>query len=286
MLAKILSNEKLIESKTSNRLGLQVGRALAARLALKIRRAQGLSPPNGVAQWADELKAEGYCVVQNFLSPDVFDTVRAEFAGATSDEQAEGAKLYVDGYNLGMLAVPINSRTRDSYPATSEHLMGDRRWKEIFCAHEGARLEQFENLDRLEARFERIKQHEGQPPPNKDFSTCILHADTFHTVTKAFFYLEATNERNGAFVFAPRSHRLNLRRLRFEYANSVGRFDRSPQPTDAELAEIGVEKRSICCPANTLMIVNPQGFHARGFVDPGFERHAIYWEFRSSPFRP
>ena len=256
MIIDVLSKEKLIESPLANRAGLQVARIVFARIALWMR---GRPLSGGVA------------FLPNFLSPADLELVRNDFAEAI-DSRGVGA---VDGYGLAATKAPILPGS-----ATESVVFGDERWKQIFRKSETCK-----NLSLLEtkARFERITRAESSNP-ERAFSTAIAHADTFHSITKAFLFLEETGPEHGAFKYAMGSNRLTLARLAFEYRNSNGRFEYSPQPTEDELRRMAVDLKAVTCPANTLMIVDVFGFHARGIVQTGFERHAVCWEYRSNPF--
>lgn len=284
-LAGILSNEKLIETRLGNKLGLQVGRVLAARLMLHLRRALRGSCPPDVAPYVAKLKRDGFCLIPDFLPEDVFRAVRQEFEQANNDATWTDATTFVDVRRLAMTAARINTKTAQDCPETMKWVFGDCRWRDIFAAHEGCDRGRLDDLDRLEARFEHIVPTDEAPPEEKDYSTCFVHSDSFFSITKAFYYLRDSDEHSGAFRFAPGSHRLTLARLAFEYANSNGRFERSPRPTDDELAQMGCRMESLDCRANSLMIANPFGFHARGEFDQGTQRNTVYWEFRSLPFR-
>jgi hypothetical protein len=256
MIIDVLTKKKLIESPLANRAGLQVARIVFARLALWMR---GRPLSGGVA------------LLPNFLSPADLELVRKDFAEAI-DSRGVGA---VDGYGLEATKASVLPGS-----ATELAVFGDERWKRIFRKRESCKSL---SLMELEARFERITRAQS-PNPERAFSTAIVHSDTFHSVTKAFLFLEETGLEHGAFKYAMGSNRLSPARLAFEYRNSNGRFEYSPQPTEDELRRMAVDLKAVTCPANTLMIVDAFGFHARGIVQAGFERHAVCWEYRSNPF--
>ena len=256
MIIDVLSKKKLIESPLANRAGLQVARIIFARLALWMR---------------GRPIAGGVVLLHDFLSDANLELVRNEFAEAI-ESRGTGS---VDGYGLEATKAPVLPES-----ATELAVFGDERWKRIFRKSESCKDL---SLLGLEARFERITRAESANP-ERTFSTAIVHSDTFHSITKAFLFLEETGLEHGAFRYAMGSNRLTAARLAFEYRNSNGRFEYSPQPTEDELRRMAADLKPVTCPANTLMIVDVSGFHARGIVEPGFERHALCWEYRSNPF--
>jgi hypothetical protein len=122
-----------------------------------------------------------------------------------------------------------------------------------------------------------------------------LHADTFHPTMKSWLYLDAVTEANGPFAYVPGSNRLTWRRLRWEYRQSIlgadlpDRYARrgSLRLTEHDRLELGLsEPRRFTVPANTLVIANTFGFHARSPAARGGTRRAIFTSSRTNPFNP
>lgn len=97
---------------------------------------------------------------------------------------------------------------------------------------------------------------------------------------KFFFYLKDTSVNDGAFEFAPGTHREG--HYRANYYMSVG-VDRESLPNDIPEDEL-INPLPITGSAGDLIIFDPGGFHRGGVVGPGGERlvmrghsHPVYY---------
>ena len=123
----------------------------------------------------------------------------------------------------------------------------------------------------------------------------FLHADTFHPTVKAWLFLTDVAEDAGPFTYVPGSHRLSAQRLEWERRMSIS-ARHSPNAEDrqgsfridpAELAPLGLpQPRSFAVPANTLIVADTFGFHARGPSERPSLRVEIWAYGRRSPFLP
>lgn len=121
-----------------------------------------------------------------------------------------------------------------------------------------------------------------------------LHADTFHPTVKAWFFLSDVAADAGPFCYVPGSHRLTPQRLAWERAMSLvaaqspgltGRGSFRIRPD--ELAGLGLpEPRLFAVPANTLVVADTFGFHARGPSLQPSTRIEIWGYGRRNPFLP
>ena len=131
----------------------------------------------------------------------------------------------------------------------------------------------------------------GPPDPQTD-----LHTDTFHPTVKAWLFLTDVAADAMPFVYVPGSHRLTPQRLDWERRMSdrgqrrAGRTDphrlvRAIAPET--LAELGLPPpRAIAVPANTLVVADTFGFHARGPSARPTTRVEIWAMGRRNPFLP
>ena len=56
---------------------------------------------------------------------------------------------------------------------------------------------------------------------------------------------------------------------------------------DHEISDMGLVRKSVAVPANTLVIANVGNFHARGNVTKEWTRNSIHGSIRiNEPFRP
>lgn len=126
---------------------------------------------------------------------------------------------------------------------------------------------------------------------------CDLHTDTFHPTVKAWLFLNDVEPDSMPFVYVPGSHRLTPQRLHWEreMALAASRRAQQRQPEtrlvraiapDA-LGELGLPTpRAISAPANTLVVADTFGFHARGPSLAPTTRVEIWAFGRRNPFLP
>jgi hypothetical protein len=132
--------------------------------------------------------------------------------------------------------------------------------------------------------------HDGPPDPQT-----ALHADTFHPTVKAWLFLTDVAADAGPFTYVPGSHRLTPERLAWERRMSLAaRHSADPEIRQGsfrivpgELASLGLpEPRIFAVPANTLIVADTFGFHARGPSAGRSVRVEIWAYGRRSPFVP
>jgi hypothetical protein len=130
----------------------------------------------------------------------------------------------------------------------------------------------------------------GVADPQRD-----LHTDTFHPTVKAWLFLTDVTPDAMPFVYVPGSHRLTPQRLSWERRMSIRASQRAGQPerqlvraiSRDELAELGLpQPQLIAAPANTLVVADTFGFHARGPSAQPTTRVEIWAFGRRNPFLP
>jgi hypothetical protein len=121
----------------------------------------------------------------------------------------------------------------------------------------------------------------------------LLHADTFHPTVKAWLFLTDVAEDAGPFTYVAGSHRLTAarrgweRRMSLKARDSTNAEDRqgSFRIDPSELASLGLPPpRAFAVPANTLVVADTFGFHARGAAARPSLRVEIWAYGRRSPF--
>jgi hypothetical protein len=122
-----------------------------------------------------------------------------------------------------------------------------------------------------------------------------LHADTFHPTAKAWLFLDDVEDDQGPFSYVPGSHRLTPQRLQWEYQKSLGAAHSSEQMHREGSFRIGLDEldglqlpapRRFAVPANTLVVADTSGFHARCQSQRASHRVEIYASLRRNPFLP
>lgn len=122
-----------------------------------------------------------------------------------------------------------------------------------------------------------------------------LHADTFHPTAKMWLFLQDVGPEDGPFQYVPGSHRLTPARLDWEYRTSLTARD-DPRLHHAhgsfrvrpdELAAMGFPPPKIMAvKANTLVIADTFGFHARTPSPKPTLRMEVHAYLRLNPFYP
>ena len=239
---------------------------------------------------------------------------RATLAGLVSDE--DRAAFDRDGFVLRRnLLDPaafeaLKTRLLTHPAATREMTQGDTVTRRI--AIDGALARQLPELDALLAHeawngltryvggFDRapwayVQSILSQVCPGSPDPQTQLHADTFHPTMKAWFFLTDVAEDEGPFCYVPGSHRLTPQRLDWEHGRSLQARDSPDRLTargsfridEAELPALGLPPpRRFAVPANTLVVADTFGFHARGPSRGATVRIELWGYDRRNPFLP
>jgi hypothetical protein len=136
-------------------------------------------------------------------------------------------------------------------------------------------------------------------PDNNDVQK-VLHMDTFFPTVKFWFFPQDVTIKDGPFCYVAGSNILTDRRKRWmrkqwediidgkvDPRRTYGHAEGSLRVFDKELIEMGFDPECRAYPvkANTLVIANTFGFHARGEVSNTVIRQAIHGSIRlSQPF--
>jgi Phytanoyl-CoA dioxygenase (PhyH) len=281
-LAQVFTQEKffarnpIIGNRWLNEHGLHTARVAAAyRLAESRRRRLARLIP---AEDRRQLDRDGFIVKRDFLPPQVFAGLLAQVRAlrAPAREMAEGDTI--------TRHIALDSRVLARVPA-ARHLLEQP---------------QFRNLVRYAGSsaaspmvyIQTILSHviDGPPDPQLD-----LHTDTFHPTVKAWLFLNEVGPDAMPFVYVPGSHRLTPERLDWERRMSIEASCAAQQPqhrlvraiTPAALSELGLPPPcTISAPANTLVVADTFGFHARGASARPTTRVEIWAFGRRNPFVP
>ncbi len=274
--AKSFRDNPIIGSSALNRDGLHVTRIRIAHRMAQWRRkrlARQLDPADLAA-----FQRDGYILKHEFLATDVFAALQASVLAhrAPARETVQGdtitRRIALDPASLAHLP-------------EARKLLRDPRWLGLIRYVASSAVEP---LVYVQTIFSQIR--DAAPDPQTD-----LHADTFHPSVKAWFFLTDVAVDEGPFVYVPGSHRPTARRLVWERTLSIGAASGadvlsargSPRIRADELARLGYgPPRMFAVPANTLIIADTFGFHARGPSVRPNTRIEIWAYGRRNPFLP
>jgi hypothetical protein len=269
----MFTDKKIINSRPLNLMGLQVLRALGARLAHRSRR---IDVVPDVEDEVQQLEREGVVVWPDFLPADDFEELRNECLGLAGPHPASYVRMSGPNRDARVL---VRSLDLDRLPALARFLD---------CTHlrallEGAERRRLGDLVQY-AKIEHLTQGEniGRQDPQTE-----LHSDIYFTSHKAWFYLTNVTAASGPLTFVKGTHLLTPGRLYRVYEHSVTMKpgdDPSRRLKSREIASLP-EASVVICPANTLVVANTCGYHARRQGVPGEERCSIHLEVRAKkPF--
>ena len=278
--AQLLSGTKsfernpLIGSRRLNQWGLHAFRvALAHRLAAARRdRLAGLVS----AADREAFARDGFVLRRDFLPEQAFARLAAEVRAYRG-----GLREIAEGDTI-LRKIALDGRALAAMPAVAAMLRLPE-WRGLIRYVGGRDAEPV-------VWVQSILRHAADGP---DDPQTVLHADTFHPTVKAWLFLTDVAEDAGPFTYVPGSHRLTRERLAWERRMSLeARRSADPETRQgsfriaaAELPALGLGPPcAFGVPANTLVVADTFGFHARG-PSAGPSLRVEIWAYgRRSPF--
>ncbi|WP_025290473.1 phytanoyl-CoA dioxygenase family protein [Sphingomonas sanxanigenens] len=274
--AKSFKDNPLIGSKRLNRAGLHVRRMAFAHRMAGIRRARMAArlTPEQLA----EFDANGFVRIDNALPQPVFDALRE----AVLNHEAPAREM-LQGDTITR-RIAIDSAFLRAVPGVSA-LLDDPRWRGLaryVASHDSEPVHYVQT----------ILTHRADAPADPQTA---FHADTFHPTMKAWFFLTDVAEDEGPLCYVPGSHRLTPERLAWERQRSVLAPDGvdhlsargSMRVSPEDLRAMGLpEPAAFAVRANTVIVADTCGFHARGHSVRPSIRVEIWSYSRRNPFLP
>lgn len=274
--AKSFIDNPLIGSRRLNEAGLHVARVKLAYSLSSSRRkrlAHLIDPADQAA-----FDHDGFIFKTDFLPPEQFAQLRdqvAQFRGPAR-EMIQGDAV--------TRRLALDRRALNAMPAVRA-LLKEPRWRGLIRYVGASDSEPLTYIQTILAHA----VEGGAPDPQLE-----LHADTFHPTVKAWLFLTDVAEEDGPFTYVPGSHRLTPERLAWERKKSLDArsAERLTARGSFRVARDGLEglglpqPRSFPVPANTLIIADTFGFHARGAAARPSARVEIWGYGRRNPFLP
>ncbi|WGL16405.1 phytanoyl-CoA dioxygenase family protein [Microbulbifer bruguierae] len=277
---KSFKNNPIIGCYWLNLCGLHVIRVVLAHLLFRFR--LSLLSPLVPAEDRAQFVRQGYILKHNFLPEDEFQELARELQQFYGEirQTVEGTTLTQRAFMTGPVRTKLPAMRAFAEMPALDKLMR-------YCSSKNRPpLFYVENLCNRANVTPRAD-------PQRD-----MHADTFHPCVKGWLYLDDVDDSNGPFIYAPGSHRLSWRRLKWEYRQSLeacklgderqpGRYwDGSFRVSETDLAEMGFAPKKFCVPRNTLVVANVHGFHRRGEAIDKSYRMTVWMQARDNPFNP
>ncbi|MFL6725540.1 MAG: phytanoyl-CoA dioxygenase family protein [Sphingomicrobium sp.] len=273
--AKSFVDNPILGSERLNRRGLHAARLkLAHRMAWWRRRRLASAVPR---EWREAFDRDGYVEVREFLPQHVFHRLQQALLTQEFDcrQQQQGDTV--------TRRVPVGPALLREVPELRS-MLESSRWRSLLTYVASTRAEPLYYLQTISTG--RVA---GPPDPQLE-----LHADTFHPSLKAWLFLTDVTDDEGPLTYVAGSHLLTRERLAWEQARSVAvkHSDRLSQRgslrvAPEELPGLGLPPpRRFAVPANTLVVVDTYGFHARGSSSEPTVRAEIWAFTRRTPFVP
>ena len=274
--AKSFTANPVLGSRILNRLGLHVARLVGAHAARRVRLlfiSPFIDKDLRRAYWRD-----GFILVENFLPEDAF----AKLCGDVRERAADlEVRECVQGDTLTH-RVLLDDAAVEQLPGV-KHLLENRTYLELLAFVGATYKRPLFYIQRIANGFAG-----GTKDPQK-----TLHSDTFHPTMKAWFFLDDVPVEKGPFTYAPGSHRLTWKRIKWEYQRSIhvheldNVYSRrgSMRADDEDLAAMGYgPRRGITVQKNTLVVADTHGFHCRGQAEKNASRLELWAFCRTNPF--
>lgn len=273
--AKNFDTNPVLGSRRLNRWGLHRWRVrLAHRLAVWRRQRLARTIP---AQHREAFERDGFVIAENFLDPAHFEQLRR----AVLDTPAPSREM-IQGGTVTRRQSLEDEPYRSLEPV--QQLLQNTLWNRLigFVGSFGSRpLVYVQTI---------LANRLGNEPDLQS----QLHADTFHSTVKAWLFVTDVALEDGPFCYVPGSHRLTRERLEWEHDRSLVVSDAdllsnrgSPRVDEAKLAQLGLPPpRTLAVPANTLVVADTFGFHARVAATRPSVRVEVWAYGRRNPFLP
>lgn len=280
-VAGVLGAEKsflanpIIGSRRLNERGLHRARVAMAERMARLRRARMTDvPEEDRAAYA----RDGYVIKENYLPADMFARVREEVLG-----QPHRAREMRQGQTVTRM-IPLTHAARSRMP-TAVDAVQDRALNRLTGYIAG----------RSGAPIHFVQTVIAEPSTRPADPQTALHADTFHSTAKFWLFLHDVGLEDGPFMFAPGSHRLTPERLAWEHEQAITAKEvaqahhsfGSFRIAADQMARFGyADPKPVPVAANTLVIADTYGFHARTPSLKPTTRVELHGHMRRNPFPP
>lgn len=274
--AKSFRDNPILGSPALNEAGLHIARVRAAAAISDWRRgrlAHLVSPAD-----AADFERDGYVMKRDFLPCELFERLRDSIMTLQAP-----ARAMIQG-DAVTRRIPLDAYARARLPLLPD-LLDNPQWLGLIRFVGASALTPVTYVQTI---FARVRGGTADPQLH-------LHSDTFHATVKAWLFLTDVAEDAGPFTYVPGSHRFTPQRRDWLRRKSITAAQSSDNETregsfriaEAELAALDLPPpRRFGVPANTLIVADTMGFHARGPSLRPSTRVEIWAYGRRNPFLP
>ena len=251
--AKSFKSNPLIGSPWLNERGLHITRLRKAESMADSRRRRLTHLVD--SEDAGSFARDGYVVRRNALPAEIFARLRDQVQNHEfpAQEMLQG--------NAVTRFIPITRAMMGTYAELGAFMRG-RLLQGLLRYVAAANAEPISFIHTVFA-----EPHRGPRDPQT-----LFHSDTFHSTAKAWYFLTDVAEDGGPLTYVPGSHRMTPARLAWEREQSLSaRSDANShhahgsfRASEEQLRDLGYAAPvRIAVPANTLVVADTHGFHAR-----------------------
>lgn len=273
--AKSFADNPILGSPNLNRRGLHVTRLKAAH-ALAARRRARLARlvPQELREAFDR---NGFVVIESYLPAGDFEAIKAVLQSELP------SRAHQQGDTITR-RVTVGPELLRRFPALNA-MLRTPLWNGLMAYVASSRSKPLYYIQTILGGVA-----DGPVDPQLE-----LHADTFHPSLKAWLFLTDVPNDGRPLTYVAGSHRLTPERIAWEHRKSVevaaegdplsrrGSLRIAPE----ELNALGLPQPThFAVPANTLVVVDTCGFHARADSDRPTTRVELWAYCRQSPFIP
>lgn len=273
--ANSFEENRIIGSKRLNARGLHRWRVKTAAALARWRRSRIAAKVR--PEWREAFARDGFVVVENVFSPEEFEQVRRALL-----ESEWPVRDMIQGDTITRRAA-VDEEMMAVLPPLRCLLSSD--WFKWL-----ARYVSSYDVEPLHYVQSIIKRSQGAADPQLSY-----HSDTFHSSMKSWLFLQDVEPGEGAFTYVRGSHRLTPERLAWEHEvaqtlpEGGDRLTRrgSFRVSSEDLDRLGLPApEELAVKANTLVVADTYGFHARGPSGPNLSRVELWSYSRRNPFLP
>jgi hypothetical protein len=226
----------------------------------------------------EQFDRDGFVEIHDFMPPEEFQQFRSEILGTELQ-----CRVHQQGDTVTR-RVPVNLGLRQRFRSL-DSLLRDRTWRGLLAYVATTRSQPLYYLQSILGG-----QAAGPPDPQME-----LHSDTFQPSMKAWLFLTDVPEDGRPLTYVPGSHRLSPERLSWERRRSIEILENgdrlsqrgSLRVSAEELNSLGLPSpKRFCVPANTLVVIDTCGFHARADSDRPTLRVELWAYSRRTPLLP